>query len=239
MNELTTVSQDDLVGVFKNDAVTTSLRVAEVFEKRHKHVLKSVESLVVDLLKNEETPLDVDRPKNGPMFWLANYQDSYGRNQKLYRMNRDGFSLLVMGFTGKKALEWKLKYIRAFNEMEKLLLEKQSDAWRQARIAGKLTRHSETDTIKKLVEYAKAQGSEHADMLYIVYSRLADKMAGINKRDLSNAKQLNTLDEVENMIIRVIELGMSQGKQYKEIFQDCKQRLEWWQDCTFRKLEKQ
>ena len=86
MNELTTF-QDNLVGVFKNDAVTTSLRVAEVFEKRHDNVLKAIESLVVDLLKNEE------------MFWLANYQDAYGRNQKLYRMNRDGFSLLVMGFT--------------------------------------------------------------------------------------------------------------------------------------------
>lgn len=168
------------------------------------------------------------------MFWLANYQDSYGRNQKLYRMNRDGFSLLVMGFTGKKALEWKLKYIHAFNEMEKLLLEKQSDAWREARIAGKLTRKSETDVIKELVEYAKAQGSEHADMLYLTYSKLANKTAGIRKRDLSNAKQLNTLDEVENMIIHVIKLGMTQGKHYKEIFQDCTQRLEWWQDCTFR-----
>lgn len=67
MNELTTF-QDNLVGVFKNDAVTTSLRVAEVFEKRHDNVLKAIESLVVDLLKNEE------------MFWLANYQDAYGRN---------------------------------------------------------------------------------------------------------------------------------------------------------------
>lgn len=243
MNELTTVFQGDLVGVLKNDAVTTSLRVAEVFEKRHDNVLKAIESLVVDLLKNEETPLDVGLLKNEEtpqMFFKATYVNNQnGQKYPMYRMNRDGFSLLVMGFTGKKALEWKLKYIRAFNEMEKLLLEKQSDAWRQARIAGKLTRHSETDTIKKLVEYAKAQGSEHADMLYIVYSRLADKMAGINKRDLSNTKQLNTLDEVENMIIRVIELGMSQGKQYREIFQDCKQRLEWWQDCTFRKLKKQ
>lgn len=222
MNELTTFFQDNLVGVFRNDAVTTSLRVAEVFEKRHNNVLKAIENLVVDLLKNE------------PMFWLANYQDSYGRNQKLYRMNRDGFSLLVMGFTGKKALEWKLKYIHAFNEMEKLLLEKQSDAWREARIAGKLTRKSETDVIKELVEYAKAQGSEHADMLYLTYSKLANNTAGIRKRDLSNAKQLNTLDEVENMIIHVIKLGMTQGKHYKEIFQDCTQRLEWWQDCTFR-----
>ena len=226
MNELATFFQDDLVGVFKNDAVTTSLRVAEVFEKRHDHVLRAIENLVVGLPKNEETP---------QMFFKSTYIDNQNSQKyPMYRMNRDGFSLLVMGFTGKKALEWKLKYIRAFNEMDKLLLEKKSDAWKQARIAGKLTRHSETGTIKKLVEYAKAQGSEHADMLYVVYSRLADKMAGINKRDLSNAKQLNTLDEVENMIINVIELGMTQGKQYREIFQDCKLRLEWWQDCTFR-----
>lgn len=141
MNELTTVSQDDLVGVFKNDAVTTSLRVAEVFEKRHKHVLRSIENLVVD------------QPKNGlveMLFSKSTYTDEKGERRPMYFLNRDGFSLLVMGFTGKKALEWKLKYIRAFNEMEKLLLEKQSDAWRQARIAGKLTRHSETDTIKNL-----------------------------------------------------------------------------------------
>lgn len=233
MNELTTFFQDNLVGVFKNDAVTTSLRVAEVFEKRHDNVLKAIENLVVGLLKNERVnPLKNEGVEK--LFSKSTYADKKGERRPVYFLNRDGFSLLVMGFTGEKALEWKLKYIHAFNEMEKLLLEKQSDAWREARVAGKLTRHSETDTIKKLVEYAKAQGSEHADMLYIVYSRLADKMAGINKRDLSNTKQLNTLDEVENMIIHVIELGMAQGKQYKEIFQDCKQRLEWWQDCTFR-----
>lgn len=42
----------------------------------------------------------------------------------MYIMNRDGFSLLAMGFTGKKALEWKLKYINAFNEMERQLRER-------------------------------------------------------------------------------------------------------------------
>lgn len=55
MNELT-VFQDDLVTVFQDNAVTTSLRVAEVFEKRHNNVLKAIENLVVDLLKNEPTP---------------------------------------------------------------------------------------------------------------------------------------------------------------------------------------
>jgi hypothetical protein len=64
MDELT-VFPDDLVTVFRDNAVTTSLRVAEVFSKRHDVVLRAIENLVVDLRKNVE------------MFWLANYQDSY------------------------------------------------------------------------------------------------------------------------------------------------------------------
>lgn len=52
------------------------------------------------------------------MFIESCEPDSYGRDQKVYLMTRDGFSLLVMGFTGKSALEWKLKYIDAFNKME-------------------------------------------------------------------------------------------------------------------------
>ena len=60
------------------------------------------------------------------MFQKTTYKEFYGRNQPMYYMNRDGFSLLAMGFTGKKALEWKLKYIMAFNEMEKQLKEGQS-----------------------------------------------------------------------------------------------------------------
>ena len=92
MNGLTTVSQDDLVGVFKNDAVTTSLRVAEVFEKRHDHVLGAIESLVGGLPKNGETP---------QMFFKATYVNNQNSQEyPMYRMNRDGFSLLVMGFSG-------------------------------------------------------------------------------------------------------------------------------------------
>ena len=99
----------------------------------------------------------------------------------VFLYGKHGFSLLVMGFTGKKALEWKLKYIKAFNQMEKFILERQTQAWIDSRKAGKLTRKAETDTIKKLVEYAQAQGSQHADKLYMTYSKLANKMAGIDE----------------------------------------------------------
>lgn len=93
-----------------NDKLTADSRmIAEHFEKRHDHILRDVESLKKDV------------PNFGEMFVSSTYLDSYGRQQKNYQLTRDGFSLLVMGFTGSKALEWKLKYIKAFNEMESRL----------------------------------------------------------------------------------------------------------------------
>lgn len=151
----------------------------------------------------------------------------------MFLMNRDGFALLVMGFTGKEALEWKLQYIKAFNQMESFIKEKATQAWIETRQAGKLTRKAETDTIKKLAEYAKGQGSEHSDRLYMAYTKLANKMAGIQKRDEATAVQLNNLSLMENIILHVIDTGILAGKHYKDIYQDCKKRLETVKDLAY------
>ena len=74
------------------------------------------------------------------MFRKTTYKDNSNRNRPMYLMNRDGFSLLVMGFTGKEALEWKLKYIKAFNKMEAIIREKSTETWLASRQNGKLTR---------------------------------------------------------------------------------------------------
>ena len=100
---------EELVIMRDRQAVTTSLQVAKNFEKRHDNVLRDIENLHKDVLNFEE------------MFIESTELDSYGRNRRIYYMNRDGFSLLAMGFTGKKALQFKLKYIDAFNQMEKQL----------------------------------------------------------------------------------------------------------------------
>ena len=84
-----------------------SRMIAEHFEKRHADVIRAIESLV------DSTQNCVD------LFYEAKYTDASGKSNKRYDLTRDGFSLLVMGFTGQKALEWKLKYIAAFNAMEK------------------------------------------------------------------------------------------------------------------------
>lgn len=62
------------------------------------------------------------------MFIESSYKAPGNRKSyKCYELTRDGFCLLVMGFTGQKALEWKLKYIEAFNQMEQQLRNKQID----------------------------------------------------------------------------------------------------------------
>lgn len=100
----------DLVEIRNNQVVVNSRDVAEHFSKRRDHVIRDIENLIKK-----------DVPKIGAMFQQVELPDSYGRMQKAYYMNRDGFSLLVMGFTGAEAIEWKLKYIEAFNAMEKKL----------------------------------------------------------------------------------------------------------------------
>ncbi|WP_455048755.1 phage antirepressor KilAC domain-containing protein [Mitsuokella sp.] len=98
----------DLVRIDNKQVVTDSRNVAEHFEKQHKHVLETIDNLVA---QNSAT-------KN---MFLEQTREYRGRDFRFYLMNRDGFSLLVMGFTGKAALEWKLKYIEAFNAMEKAI----------------------------------------------------------------------------------------------------------------------
>lgn len=97
---------NELIIMKDQKAVTSSLQVAETFDKRHDHIIRDIEKLQKDL------------PNFGEMFLLSNIHDGYGRSRKAYYMNRDGFTLLAMGFTGKKALKFKMQYIEAFNKME-------------------------------------------------------------------------------------------------------------------------
>ena len=212
---------NELVTLMRNEATTTSLLIADGFGKRHDKVLRAIENVISNL------------PKSGDvksMFWKTTYQDVKGERRPMYKMNRDGFSLVVMGFTGEKAMTWKLKFLERFNAMEKIIRERLTLEWQYTRAAGKLTRRAETDVIKLLAEYAKQQGSKNADMLYMVYSRLANKAVGVTSRETASIRELNRLEEVEEMILKVIRRDMAQDVHYKEIYQNCKRQLEAWQE---------
>ena len=93
--------------------VVSSREVAANFEKRHDHILRDIDNLIEGLPNFGEA---------SKLFIPTEYQhEQNGQTYREYLLTRDGFSLLVMGFTGAKALEWKLKYIDAFNTMEQQL----------------------------------------------------------------------------------------------------------------------
>lgn len=213
---------NELVQLQNDEAVCSSLDVAEKFGKKHKHVLEKIERII-----------DGSAENSARCFKKTTYSDEQGKQRPMYLINRDGFSFLVMGFTGRKADEWKWKYIEAFNTMEKLLRERSTEVWLETRKHGKLTRKSETDVIKKLVEYAKEQGSTHSDKLYMTYTNLANKMSGVHDRDKATVTQLNNLSLMENIILNCIQSGIAIDKHYKEIYKDCKRRLEAFKDIAY------
>ena len=97
-----------LVVIQNNQIVVSSKDLAEHFNKDHKNILRDIREILSAQNRANE-------------FFQEESYSYNGRRLPMYLMNRDGFSLLAMGFTGKKALQWKLKYIEAFNEMEETL----------------------------------------------------------------------------------------------------------------------
>jgi Rha family phage regulatory protein len=196
----------------REQAVVSSRVIAERFGKQHQHVTQSIENLT-----SENSGVRF-------MFRKSYYETDRGRSYKEYLMNRDGFSLLVMGFTGKDALEWKVKYIQVFNAMEAFIKERQSSEWLVTRKQGKLIRRNETDTIANLIDYAKAQGSRNADKFYMCYSKLVNGLVGIEtgQRESVPFKTLSTVAFLEDMILHTVDEEMQKGTHYKDISQLCK-----------------
>lgn len=98
------------VTLYNGVPTTTSLKVAEAFGKKHCNVIQSIEKLQVPdewcKLNFEATSVEIGMPRGGT------------RLSKTYRITRDGFTLLAMGFTGARAMEFKVAYIEEFNRME-------------------------------------------------------------------------------------------------------------------------
>lgn len=219
---------NDLVVMRNRQATTNSLVVAEYFKKRHEKVIRDVEDL----------RLKLDKPKIGfikfkEMFHEFFYFDNRNRKQTMYEMNRDGFMLLVMGFTGDKALKAKLQFIEAFKNMEEYIkknelekLNKANHEWLLSRSNGKLTRRSETDVIDIKIEYARKQGSKSPEKYYIHYSNMANTTVGIGsgQRETVDIKTLNAIALVEDLISRTILEEMEKGTHYKDIFKICKNK---------------
>lgn len=113
MNALAIQNSTPEVTIHGGKAVTTSISVAEYFQKRHDNVMEKIRAVMAEcddeyrLLNFKETVYERENPSGGA-----------GISTPMFELTRDAFVLIVMGFTGKKALQWKIDYINAFNKME-------------------------------------------------------------------------------------------------------------------------
>lgn len=122
--------------------LTNSVLVAEKFDKRHCDIIKKIKGLLND-----------SPQKCGQFFVSSTYTDSSGKENLMYIMNRDGFTLLAMGFTGQKALQFKLDYIDAFNKMEQTI-----------RNTRNLPSSADTAMLKQLVETTQTMAAQISRM---------------------------------------------------------------------------
>ena len=202
---------------YEEKLITTSLKVAEVFEKEHKNVLQSIENLVAD-------------NSAAKFFRLTTYKNR-GKEYPMYEMDRDGFSLLVMGFTGEKALQWKIKYIEAFNKMESELkrLYTERQQWQIERDKGVVIRHILTDTIKMKITESQNKRFAYPNYTNLIYRNLFGKTAkelesdyGVkakeNLRDFFTGDDLAKVQSMEMLVSSLINCGWGY-QQIKEFVQ--------------------
>lgn len=127
--------------------LTNSVLVAEKFGKVHKNVIRTIQRLITTAQNCAVLTIENSIVKN--MFVETTYLNEQNKEQPMYIMNRDGFTLLAMGFTGQKVLQFKLDYIDAFNKMEQTIRDTRS-----------LLSSVDTTMLKQLVETTQTMAAQ-------------------------------------------------------------------------------
>ena len=182
--------------------VVSSLDVARFFEKRHNDVLRDIRNLL------EQKPELTERN-----FALSEYKDSTGRSLPCYLMDRDGFSLLAMGFTGAKALDFKIAFINAFNEMERSLTDVTAIIRRIIVESSerKEVRKTAMDSIKEKVKnpnYGYSTNRTYFGLFGLIKSQICT-MLGLKKnanlREYLDDSCVDAINRAEKMLVDELE----------------------------------
>lgn len=184
--------------------VCTSLDVAETFEKEHRNVLADIRNIKSEISTAEFSAL----------FYEDEYKASNGKKNPMYYMDRDGFTLLVMGYTGEKAMKFKLAYINQFNQMEELLKGKLIE-----REKGIVIRQAFTKVLQESGENERMHGNAYSNYTdHIVYKQVFGMRAselrekyGIGKkdnlRDCFTQEELKKVQNAEMLVSSLMEYG--------------------------------
>lgn len=166
---------NELVKIKNNQVVVSSRQVAEKFGKEHRNVLANIK----EIISAENSALT---------FYQENtYKAGTGKSYPEYLMNRDGFTLLAMGFTGKDALQWKMKYIAAFNEMEAKLNGKPISLLKEKEIEARLN----NSRARIASEFRKiAEKTDIPEYKHICQQKAAEVLSGVPLLPMEEAKEI-------------------------------------------------
>lgn len=196
------------IAKFKKEerVICTSLDVAGTFGKEHKNVLRDIEMLGCS---DEFNRLN---------FEPISYTDSMNRTQKAYAMTRDGFTILVMGYTGGLAMKFKEAYIKQFNAMEAALQSKRIE-----REKGIAVRQALTKALHQSTENERMHGHAYSNYTNCIYKVLFGKSAaqlrselGIGKtgsiRDHFSKEDLRAVQSMECLVSGLVDCGWGYEK---------------------------
>lgn len=210
----------ELIELRKNDIFTNSKIIADGTNNQHKNVKELIAKYQTDI-------------EDFGTLSVSNVESTGGRPEQIYYLNEEQATFVITLLRNSKVVvQFKKELVRQFYAMRQFLMEKQSKLWIDTRQTNKENRLKETDVIKQLADYAKAQGSTHSDRLYVVYTKLAKKIIG-GKRDSLTASEINNLTLVESIILQTINADMSIQMHYKEIYKDCKDRIEQFANIAY------
>ena len=224
---------DNIVIMKNKQAVTTSLNVAEDFFKRHDHVLRDVEKLKEDL------------PNFGEMFFEDNLPDSYNRDRKIYYMNRKGFSLLAMGYTGKKAMKFKNDYIDAFDFMEEEIIKNNQfnvskDPWVTLKLIFEASEQTkdEVDEVKTRVINLEENVSIDPGKYNYIGRRISQKIRQVGKERkwTMNKVQLALLYKDLNKAVAEVSGVRTRAQLREKHFDNVMELIDGWEPSTATRM---
>ena len=223
-------NMDNLVILKGNDVFTNSWVIAEGTGNSHRAIKSIVDKYSDDFKEFGKLSYHSKWFENEKQKKIFS-DNSKGVSRKKTKievilLNEPQATLLITYLRNTEQVRrFKKNLVFEFYRMRDFIREKQTPAWQESRQTGITTRKKETDAIKRLCEYATAQGSKHPERLYTAYTKLANKAAGITNRTTATNLQLSVLTVAESIIAQTIDAGIEENKPYKEIYQDCKRKL--------------
>jgi len=205
-----------------NHGIALSTNVAAVFHKQHYNVLRNIDNYIAELTADGE---------NSALYFEGwNYVGEDGKEHREFKLTRIGFDYLVLGFTGKKARAYKMKYINLFHAYEqgalKIQTNKANIEWQLTRALGKKTHKNYTDQGKVFLEYAAIQRGNDGYRKYFYINLATAKLKAffvfpVNvkpERDLLSPIQLQRLGVADRVADTALQRGMTEGLSYKKIY---------------------